>query len=56
MVGLLYYSFRIMIAIGFFLAGLMSITLIQWLRGAPYNGDGSERKMDGGPDQDPTHG
>lgn len=33
MVGLIYYSFRIMIAIGFFLAGLMGITVIQWLRG-----------------------
>ncbi|MGP1383787.1 MAG: cytochrome ubiquinol oxidase subunit I [Thainema sp.] len=33
MVGLVYYSFRIMIAIGFFLAGLMGLTLLQWLRG-----------------------
>jgi cytochrome d ubiquinol oxidase subunit I len=33
MLGLIYYSFRIMIAIGFFLAGLMLISLIQWLRG-----------------------
>jgi cytochrome d ubiquinol oxidase subunit I len=33
MVGLVYYSFRTMIAIGFFLAGLMGITVIQWLRG-----------------------
>ncbi|MGF1514000.1 MAG: cytochrome ubiquinol oxidase subunit I [Elainellaceae cyanobacterium] len=32
-VGLVYYSFRIMIAIGFFLAALMGVTLLQWLRG-----------------------
>ncbi|MEH2191221.1 MAG: cytochrome ubiquinol oxidase subunit I [Nostoc sp.] len=33
MVGLIYYAFRIMSGIGFFLAGLMSISVIQWLRG-----------------------
>jgi cytochrome d ubiquinol oxidase subunit I len=33
MVGLVYYSFRIMSGIGFFLAGLMGISVIQWLRG-----------------------
>ncbi|MFE4107279.1 cytochrome ubiquinol oxidase subunit I [Almyronema epifaneia] len=33
MVGLVYYSFRLMIAIGFFLAGLMLLTTLQWLRG-----------------------
>ncbi|MBE9216749.1 cytochrome ubiquinol oxidase subunit I [Plectonema cf. radiosum LEGE 06105] len=33
MVGLIYYAFRIMIAIGFFLAGLMFLSVIQWLRG-----------------------
>ncbi len=33
MLGLIYYSFRIMIAIGFFLAGLMLVSLLQWLRG-----------------------
>jgi cytochrome d ubiquinol oxidase subunit I len=32
-VGLIYYAFRVMIAIGFFLAGLMTLTVIQWLRG-----------------------
>lgn len=32
-IGVVYYAFRTMIAIGFFLAGLMGITLIQWLRG-----------------------
>jgi cytochrome d ubiquinol oxidase subunit I len=34
MIGLLYYSFRLMIAIGVFFVGLMSITVLQWLRGA----------------------
>ncbi len=33
MVGLIYYSFRVMSGIGFFLAGLMGISVIQWLRG-----------------------
>ncbi len=33
MVGLIYYSFRIMVAIGLFLAGLVLTTVIQWLRG-----------------------
>jgi cytochrome d ubiquinol oxidase subunit I len=33
MVGLIYYAFRTMIAIGFFLAGLMLLSTIQWLRG-----------------------
>jgi cytochrome d ubiquinol oxidase subunit I len=33
MVGLIYYSFRTMIAIGFFLAGLMLLSTLQWLRG-----------------------
>ncbi|MGC1393388.1 MAG: cytochrome ubiquinol oxidase subunit I [Coleofasciculaceae cyanobacterium] len=33
MVGLIYYSFRIMIAIGFYLAALMFVSTIQWLRG-----------------------
>ena len=33
MVGLVYYSFRIMIAIGMFLAALAVITMLQWLRG-----------------------
>ncbi len=32
-VGLIYYAFRTMIAIGFFFAGLMLITVLQWLRG-----------------------
>ena len=33
MVGLIYYSFRIMVAIGLFLAGLILVTVVQWLRG-----------------------
>jgi cytochrome d ubiquinol oxidase subunit I len=33
MVSLIYYSFRIMVGIGLFLAGLMSVTIVQWLRG-----------------------
>lgn len=33
MVGLIYYSFRIMVGIGFFLAGLMFLSVIQWVRG-----------------------
>lgn len=32
-IGLVYYAFRIMIAIGFVLAGLMALTVLQWLRG-----------------------
>ncbi|HIK30689.1 MAG TPA: cytochrome ubiquinol oxidase subunit I [Oscillatoriales cyanobacterium M59_W2019_021] len=33
MVGLIYYSFRIMSGIGFFLVGLMLVTVFQWVRG-----------------------
>jgi cytochrome d ubiquinol oxidase subunit I len=33
LIGLVYYSFRAMIAVGFFLAGMMGITVLQWLRG-----------------------
>jgi cytochrome d ubiquinol oxidase subunit I len=33
MVGLIYYAFRIMSGIGFFLAGLMAWSLLQWLLG-----------------------
>lgn len=33
MVGLIYYAFRTMIAIGFFLAGVMLLSTLQWLRG-----------------------
>lgn len=33
MVGLVYYSFRIMVGIGLFLATLATVTMLQWLRG-----------------------
>ncbi|MBD2384682.1 cytochrome ubiquinol oxidase subunit I [Cylindrospermum sp. FACHB-282] len=33
MVALIYYAFRVMIAIAFFLAGLMLLSTLQWLRG-----------------------
>ena len=33
MIGLIYYAFRIMVAIGLFLAMLAGITILQWLRG-----------------------
>lgn len=33
MVGLIYYSFRIMVAIGLFFAALMFVSAVQWLRG-----------------------
>lgn len=33
LVGLIYYAFRTMIAIGFFLAGLMGISVLYWLLG-----------------------
>ncbi|MGH1392519.1 MAG: cytochrome ubiquinol oxidase subunit I [Trichormus sp.] len=33
MIGLIYYAFRTMIAIGFFFAGLMLLSTLQWLRG-----------------------
>ncbi|MBE9175863.1 cytochrome ubiquinol oxidase subunit I [Synechocystis salina LEGE 06155] len=33
MVGLIYYSFRIMVAIGLFFAALMAVTVGQWIRG-----------------------
>ncbi|WP_008318822.1 cytochrome ubiquinol oxidase subunit I [Leptolyngbya sp. PCC 6406] len=32
-IGLIYYAFRLMIGIGFFLTALMGITVLQWLRG-----------------------
>lgn len=32
-VGLIYYSFRIMVAIGLFFAALMAVSALQWLRG-----------------------
>jgi cytochrome bd ubiquinol oxidase subunit I len=33
MVGLIFYTFRIMVGIGFFFAGLMLFTALQWIRG-----------------------
>ncbi len=33
MLPLIYYAFRTMVAIGFFFVGLMSISVLQWLRG-----------------------
>ncbi|MFN3360969.1 MAG: cytochrome ubiquinol oxidase subunit I, partial [Pseudanabaenaceae cyanobacterium] len=33
MVGLIYYSFRIMIAIGLYFLGLMLVSVVEWLRG-----------------------
>jgi len=33
LVGLLYYAFRTMVGIGVFLASLMGITVLQWMRG-----------------------
>jgi cytochrome bd ubiquinol oxidase subunit I len=32
-IGLIYYSFRVMIAIGLYFAALMAITVLQWVRG-----------------------
>jgi cytochrome d ubiquinol oxidase subunit I len=33
MIGLVYYSFRIMIAIGLYFAALMFVSMVEWLRG-----------------------
>ena len=44
MVGLIYYAFRTMIGIGFFLAGLMGITVLQWLRGKLAEGAIAQQK------------
>ena len=33
LVGLIYYAFRVMSGIGFFLAGLMLWSVLQWIRG-----------------------
>lgn len=33
MLGLIFYAFRVMAGIGFFFAGLMLVSLVQWLRG-----------------------
>ncbi|GJD24059.1 cytochrome bd ubiquinol oxidase subunit I [Rivularia sp. IAM M-261] len=44
LVGLIYYSFRTMVGIGFALAGLMLITTLQWLRGKLSTGNITEQK------------
>lgn len=44
MVGLIYYAFRTMIAIGFVLAGLMAVTVLQWLRGRLAAADITQQK------------
>ncbi len=44
MVGLIYYSFRIMVAIGLFFAGLMALTTLQWLRGKLADGAIQQQK------------
>jgi len=44
MVGLIYYAFRTMIAIGFALAGLMALTVLQWLRGKLAETDITQQK------------
>ncbi len=43
-IGLIYYAFRIMIAIGFFLAALMGWSALQWLRGKLSDSDIGEQK------------
>ena len=43
-IGLIYYAFRIMIAIGFFLAALMGWSALQWLRGKLSDGNIGEQK------------
>ncbi|MGQ9871830.1 cytochrome ubiquinol oxidase subunit I [Leptodesmis sp.] len=44
MIGLIYYSFRIMSGIGMFFAALMGISVIQWLRGKLAAGAITEQK------------
>jgi len=44
MVGLIYYAFRVMIAIGFFFAGLMLLSTLQWLRGKLSSGNISQQR------------
>jgi cytochrome d ubiquinol oxidase subunit I len=39
LLGLIYYSFRVMVAIGFFFAGLMLWTVLQWVRGKLSDGE-----------------
>jgi cytochrome d ubiquinol oxidase subunit I len=44
MVGLIYYAFRIMSGIGFFLAGLMLLSVVQWRRGKLSDGAIAQQK------------
>ncbi len=44
MIGLIYYSFRIMSGIGMFFAALMTVSVIQWLRGKLAAGAIAEQK------------
>ncbi|MFM7381889.1 MAG: cytochrome ubiquinol oxidase subunit I [Microcystaceae cyanobacterium] len=44
LVGLIYYAFRIMVAIGLFFVALMGLTLLQWLRGKLTDGAITEQK------------
>lgn len=44
MIGLIYYAFRIMVAIGLFLAMLAGITILQWLRGKLSNPNIADQK------------
>jgi cytochrome bd ubiquinol oxidase subunit I len=45
MVGLIYYSFRIMSGIGFFLAALMGLSAVQWIRGKLVAGAIEQQKL-----------
>lgn len=44
LVGLIYYSFRIMIGIGFFLAAMAAISALQWMRGKLKNDNIAQQK------------
>ncbi len=44
MIGLIYYSFRIMSGIGMFFAALMTVSVIQWLRGKLAEGAIAQQK------------
>lgn len=44
MIGLIYYSFRIMSGIGMFFAALMGVSVVQWLRGKLADGTIAEQK------------
>lgn len=44
MVGLIYYSFRIMVGIGLLLAAIAVVTMLQWLRGKLTERDISDQK------------